>query len=324
MKLTIVVLVVLGLVAAMCAVLLVNLWPVIFSDEDKTVKREITVLVATHAIPIHTELKSGDFEQGMIDLSQQAGDYANANAYYRDPIYVLGRVVNSDISAGQAITKDKVITDPDIATVLKALKPGMRAVSVRLSGDQISGGLLYPGCFVDVLAQFSTRGGSSGNSGGEAVSKIFLERIKVIAVKGELAAQTQLEAEGKTSGPKKTPGGSGLTITLVVATEQVESLQLATERGSISLTLRNPLDDIAVNSRGTVLDPSKMTVFSDFFAPPPNKDQNLVPGSVDETGFPKQKIEVIRGNQTTLEVVMSSEPQTDQKTELLPNEPILK
>lgn len=301
MKMTIVVLVVLGLVAAMCAVLLVNLWPLFFGEE-KVATKEISVLVATRSIPAHSDLTQDDFTEEIIDIAQETGHYRNANEYFKDGIYLVGKTVSSNIATGQPIMRNMIITDPDIATMLKALKPGMRAVSVKLSGDQISGGLLYPGCFVDVLAQFTTRG-NSGNSEGEAVSKIFLERVKVIAVKGELTANDGQDANGKTSGVK-TSTRSGLTVTLVVATEQVESLQLATERGTVALTLRNPLDDIMVNSKGTVLDPGKISVFSEFFAPSPNKDQ--ISGSDDENGMEssKHKIEVIKGSKTSQEVVM--------------------
>ena len=286
MKMTIVLLVVLGLVAAMCAVLLVIFLPSIISG-SKT-QNEITVLKAVRPISAHTDLTQEDLELVTINLSEQVDYYAKPSSYFTDMIDAVGKTVSEDIPAGGPITKNKIITNPDIATMLKALKEGYRAVSVKLSGDQISGGLLYPGCFVDVLAQFATKG-SSGST-GEAVSRIFLDKIKVIAVNGVLASEDNRSAEGKTSGAK-TSGRGGLTVTLVVATEQVESLQLATERGSISLALRTPLDNIAVNSKGTVLDPRKMTVFSDFFAPPANSDSTPDQNDSNRSGISKSKVD---------------------------------
>jgi pilus assembly protein CpaB len=304
MKTTIVILVVLGVVAAICAVMLVNLWPRIFNKvSDQPEKKEILVWVAARSIPVYSELKKEDIVEGKIDLAKEVGYYTSEDVYIKDPIYAVGKTVASEIAQGQAITKDKLITDPDRATVLKALKPGMRAYPVKLSSDQIVGGLLTPDSFVDVLVTFSTRSGpGSAVAKGEAVSTTFLEKIKVIAVKGELATRDSAE-EGKTSGVRAAANNSGWTVTLLVDTVQAEALQLATERGRISLTLRNPLDDQKVNSPGTVLDTSKIGISSMFFDPPSEKDQK----NTSTPDKPKGEVEVIRGNKTTFEDIKVAE-----------------
>jgi pilus assembly protein CpaB len=305
MKMTIVLLVVLGLVAAVCAMVLVEFIPNLI---NKTDTREISVLKATRSIAANTDLTEDDLELSTIDLSEEAGYYASESAYLTDMINAVGKTVSSDIVAGQPVTKDKIITDPDRATILKALKDGMRAYAVRLSGDQIIGGLLEPGSFVDVLVAFTTRGGS-GNTKGEAVSRTFLEKIKVIAIKGELAARSDQNLKGNTSGGVTRSSESGWTVTLLVDTVQAEALQLATEQGRISLTLRNPTDNIKVNSRGTVLDTSKVGDSSMFFDPPSQKDQ----APDNDTGNSTDEIQVIVGNKISYETVPASQLQTDQK-----------
>ena len=306
MKPTIVILIVLGLVAAMCAVMLVNVLPSIFAG-SKTETSEISVLVATRSISAHTELTKADIELSTIDIAQEGGYYANENSYLRDPINAVGKTVSSDISEGQAITKDKIITDPDRAAILKALKPGMRAYPVRLTGDQIVGGLLVPGCFVDVLTMFSTRSGSRGTK-GEAVSITVLEKVKVIAVKGELAGHNSDE-EGKTSGGSGRASGGGWTVTLLVDTKQAEELQLATQKGTIALTLRNPLDDKLVDHKGTAFDSSKIGAYSDFFNPSSRKEDQPSGVRVSKE-IPKNQVQVIKGSQESYEEVQSSQPET--------------
>lgn len=297
MKVTIVLLVVLGLIAAMSAVLLINIWPnVIAGTGIKT--DAITVLVAAREIPAHTELKSGDLTEATLDLAQEGGYYANPNAYLKDMINVVGKTVSEDISEGQAITKNKIITDPDRAAILKELRPGMRAYPVKLTDDQIVGGLLSPQCFVDVLVTSRTRAGNRSVR-GEAVSKTFLERVKVIAVKGEVEGRS-MEEEGA---PARTSrGGGGWTVTLLVNTTQAEALQLATTQGDISLTLRNPLDEVPVDSPGTVWDSGKIAVRGEFF------DESVQEEVSDKSSQENSKtatdsIQIIRGSQVSEEKV---------------------
>lgn len=296
MKVTIAILVVLGLVAAMCTVMLVNVIPdILAKEQDK--KNEISVFVAARNIPAHTELAKEDVVLKTIDLAKEGGYYANPGIYLTELINVVGKTVSEDIPVETPITRDKIITDLDLATILKALKPGMRAYPVRLSDDQIVGGLLFPGCFVDVLVASSTPQGRGGTK-GEAVSKTFLERVKVIAVKGELSSPNQTE-EGKTSSGRAR-GSGGWTVTLLVDTAQAEALQLATSKGEISLTLRNPLDADPVLSKGTVWDPSKIGVFGGFF------DSSLEKSASSDNSVSSISVQVIKGPKVSYEEVQES------------------
>jgi pilus assembly protein CpaB len=260
MKVTIVILIILGLVAAMSAVLLVNILPgVIAGQESRT--NEITVLVAARDIPAYTDLTNEDLTEEIIDLAQEPDEYANPNLYLTKAINVVGKTIKEPISAGQAIMKNKIITDPVQAAIFKDVQPGMRAFPVRLSSDQIVGGLLEPGCYVDVLVTSATRA-SARNVRGEAVSKTFLERVKVIAVNAEVV-KSGMDEEGRA--PQAPPRNAGWTVTLLVNTTQAEALQLAISRGDISLSLRNPLDEEPVDSKGTVWDSSKIGILGEFF-----------------------------------------------------------
>ena len=303
MKTTIVVLVILGLVAAMSAVLLVNLLPQLMAKENDK-QNQINVLVATRAIPAYTDLTQEDFEVTTMDISDANDFYKNTTVYIKDPVYLVGKTTAAEIAAGQAITQKLIITDPDLATIRKALKPGMRAYPIRLSQDQIVGGLLTPNCFVDVLVTSTTRDRSGGVK-GEAVSKTFLERIKVIAVKGAL--ETQNEADDQN--PQRRSGG-GWTVTLLVNTAaEAEALQLATTKGEISLTLRNPTDEEPVNSKGTVWDSSKIGIMGEFFdeSVQPDRNQSNDPAKPGPT---TRIVEVIKGaSSSELKVPATQQPQ---------------
>ena len=280
MKQTVVILVVLGLVAAMCAVLLVKILPNVLAGNEGD--REITVLVTTRVIPAYTQLTKDDLEVDTLNLSDEPADYANPELYLTDLINVVGKVVSEDIPARQPLMKKMIEKDMTRATMMRKLTPGMRAYALKLSAEQIIGGLLKQGSFVDALVTFNTRG-SSDKSKGEAVSRTFLENVEVIAVKGILGTSGP-DTEGKTSGGPRRASSGGWTVTLLVDTAQAEALQLATERGTVTLTLRNPLYTDRVNSPGTVLDTSKVGDSSMFFDPPTEKEDEEEKGKAKLPG----------------------------------------
>jgi len=137
------------------------------------------------------------------------------------------------------------------AQVAASLPTGMRAVSVSLSNDSITGGLLYPGCVVDVLASFKL----SSSERGQAISTTLLREVQVLAVRGaSIVSEKEIEQD-----KSRSPSNYGrVTVTLMVDPKQAEALQLATENGTISLALRNPLDKSPVDTEATVLSQGRL------------------------------------------------------------------
>lgn len=248
MKWTIAFLVTLGVLASICVVLLVNAFRADSSLRSKG--GEIQVVLAAKDLPAWSVLTAGDIEISKISRSEAPKDSFNNTAL------VIGKVLSVDMVEGQILTKSKILAQGGPADIAALLAPGMRAVSVTLSSDQISGGLLYTRCFVDVLASFQlNRGGRNEDSKGEALSTTLLERVQVLAIAGKSMPATSDE-EGKKAA---TPDQKRLTVTLELDSKQAEALQLAIDNGSISLTLRNPLDTESVSSEATVLNRGKLS-----------------------------------------------------------------
>ena len=61
-----------------------------------------------------------------------------------------------------------------------AIPHGMRAISIMFPNHAITGGLLYPGSIVDILASF--RLPSKDRVRGKAISTTLLQGIQVLAV----------------------------------------------------------------------------------------------------------------------------------------------
>jgi Flp pilus assembly protein CpaB len=137
----------------------------------------------------------------------------------------------------------------------------MRAVSVALSSSSVSGGLLYPGCVVDVLATFKLAGANRNDIKGEAISTTLLYGIQVLAVQGEsVISKPEDETKSKlTSQSNLANSSQRVSVVLLVDPKQAEALQLAMDNGTVSLAMRNPLDQQDVRSEATVLNRGQLS-----------------------------------------------------------------
>jgi len=151
------------------------------------------------------------------------------------PARVIGRVLAMPVVESQVLTDSCFVPEGAGSQLAAAIPKGMRAVTVSVSRksmpDRI---LLYPGCVVDVLVSYRLSGRSSE---GQAGTTTMLRKVKVIAVSGK-SVVSKPEEEG---GTKKRTGRETL-VTLLLASNQAEALSLAIQNGSISLSIRNPLD----------------------------------------------------------------------------------
>jgi Flp pilus assembly protein CpaB len=97
---------------------------------------------------------------------------------------------------------------------------------------------MYPGCIVDVLFTSKLSG---GDRRGQAVTITILQGIQVLSVWGDVIAS--IPTPGQSNNARwSSPRARGLTVTLLVDPKQAEVLQLASDNGTLSLTIRNPLD----------------------------------------------------------------------------------
>lgn len=301
MKWTIGLLVTLGVVAAICVVLLVNAFRIDGSLRSRS--GEVAIVVAARDLPAWSVLTVEDIELSKIRKS----DVEAPESCFNNTALVVGKVLSMDTTKGQIITKSQILSTGGPADIAALLSPGMRAVSVTLSSDQISGGLLYPRCFVDVLASFKLSSGiRNDDSKGEALATTLLERIKVLAIAGESMLASP-DKEGKTA--SRSPS-QRLTVTLELNSKQAEALQLATDNGTISLALRNPLDTEPVNPEATVLNRGKLSRMGGLLGT--TVQANPVAGSIStsdssaassnmptEQESPSWDVTIIRGSKIT-------------------------
>ncbi|MEW6747074.1 MAG: Flp pilus assembly protein CpaB [Planctomycetota bacterium] len=258
----------LGLVAALCAAMLVASLQA--SSQDTALldtvglgpPAQVTLWTAARALPAMTIVELGDLEpKGPISETDAPADALTSDAL------IVGQVLITPMVEGQPFTKS-CFADAGSGRRLAATLPGgRRAVSISLANHSALEGLLYPGSLVDVLVSV-TLPDDQGRP-GEAVSVTLLQGLEVLAIN----EQTVVSAER--SQEKATPRESSsrrVMVTLMVDTQQAEALNLAIAHGTVSLALRNPIDRIASSDTGpgvSLGDLSEKLARHFAFVPPP-------------------------------------------------------
>jgi pilus assembly protein CpaB len=145
----------------------------------------------------------------------------------RDPLVLNGRVLKASVLRGEPLTEAKLAPVGTLGGLSALIAEGKRAITVRVNDVIGVAGFALPGNFVDILVSTQAAGGSQQDD--QAISKIVLERILVLAVAQEVSRDD--------TKPRVVNA-----VTLEVAPEQAEKLDLARSVGTLSLVLRNQVD----------------------------------------------------------------------------------
>ncbi|MEO6293188.1 MAG: Flp pilus assembly protein CpaB [Burkholderiaceae bacterium] len=153
-----------------------------------------------------------------------------------DAKLVETRVARTSIQRGEPIMEGKLAPPGTKGGLSAVVADGKRAMTVRVNDVVGVAGFALPGNFVDILVNTQEEGTKNGNK-DQAISKIVLERILVLAI-----AQESSRDETK---PKVVNA-----VTLELTPDQAEKLDLARSVGTLSLVLRNQIDPKPVNTGG--------------------------------------------------------------------------
>lgn len=193
---------------------------------------EIEVLVAKTNLPSYTIIDSDAVARTKAKRSE-----AEEKKYLTNETQVIGQMLIADVRQGEVFRAKQFPDAESDISIIRALKPGMRAMSILLSSEQGIENILYPGCVVDVVATFRLPP-PDGQGFGEIVTATVLRQIDVLGVGPRTVVSENIEKDGKTTTDNK----RGRMIALQVTPQQGEMLQMATTQGQVTLALRNPLD----------------------------------------------------------------------------------
>jgi pilus assembly protein CpaB len=198
-----------------------------------TVRRD-EILAATAALPAGTLLRakdvmwqsiSGTSEPGQILRPADVAGKANPELEQQARAEVYGAALRAGVSAGHPIRRSAIVKPGDRDFLQIVLSPRARAIAIPVATGGASTGLLYPGDRVDVILTQTFKHDPPLTRG--SVSETVVESLRVLSVD---------------PGDAKSPAGAngfGRTVILEVTPEQAEKINVATELGKLSLTLRS-------------------------------------------------------------------------------------
>jgi pilus assembly protein CpaB len=133
---------------------------------------------------------------------------------------------------------DIVLANDDKRDLSALVQPGMRAVTIHAEGK--ASGLVHPGDRVDVVGTFPQPGNSENR-----VAVVLLQNVLVLGANGE----TSTSARGSEA-------GSELALSLSLQSSQI--VQVAADKGKLSVALRSP-DDVRIQEGLTDVNSSVLT-----------------------------------------------------------------
>ena len=195
---------------------------------------------------------------------------------------VIGRGLIQPVVQNEAILPSKLASKEEGAGLPPVIKPGYRALSVRVNDVIGVAGYVLPGTKVDVVATVNPTTQQT-----DVTSKIVLTNVEV------LASGTKIERDTEQGKPIAVS-----VVTLLVNPAEAERLTLASTEGKIQLALRNPLDPTAPTTTG--IRPAGLLGY--IAARPVTRVAAAVPPKV-VTPAPAPMVEIIRGDKRTQEAV---------------------
>ena len=143
------------------------------------------------------------------------------------------RVVLSAIEANEPVLALKITGAGQRATLSALVKPGMKAVTIRVNDVEGVGGFVLPGDHVDVVLTRQIEKGS-------ATTEVVLQNTRVLAVDQSADERASKAAVAK-------------SVTLEVDTVEAQKVWLASSVGSLSLLLRKAGETAEVKTRKITL-----------------------------------------------------------------------
>ena len=237
--------------------------PPVVEDEPE----EVLVLAAAWALPVGTLLDEQHLtEVGVEEESVRRWHIETEDLGYDEMPY--GHVVRQAIPAGAPVTWPSLVGPRQRGFLAAVLKPGMRAITVKLGAGTRHSGLVDPGDRVDVVLTAQSRERGEQN----VLARTILEDVRVVAVDRRIGNAAEGGGEVERT--------EIVTATLEVLPSQTGLLALGELEGELSLAVR-PLA-----ATGTRAEPADVVDMRSLLALP-------------QESLQQKTVRVVRGSQVT-------------------------
>ena len=190
------------------------------------------VVVAKAEIPSNAIITSDMLEIRNVGTNGIALDALS------DPSTAVGKVTKYPVAANAQIVASAIIdTERPAAALSEVIPLGRRAMSISASQVGNAGGLILPGDYVDIV--WACCGGQ------QVITKTLVRNVQVVAVAQTLvpAAPANGSEEPPVPGIDTPPVPDASTVTLLVSSQDAQTLYLAEGSGSFRMALRGDGDD---------------------------------------------------------------------------------
>ena len=200
--------------------------------------------VASNSNLVAVVVTKGDLEPGRaltkedLVVAKVPAELAPGHVF-SDPNQLVGRVATSPMSKGQTIMESLLAATGTGSGLQALIPPGMRALTIEVNEYSGVGGMLEPGCRVDLVSNLNDP------KTHENVCRTVLQDVKIGAIGRNVTAQHPVEGQ-----PLPPPSNS---ITLLLTPKQVQTLQLAAMTSRPWLVLRGSKDNQEVSLASTTL-----------------------------------------------------------------------
>jgi pilus assembly protein CpaB len=193
-------------------------------EAGKTPMQTQTIVVAKQPLRFGAELNAGMLQEVAWPAeARPAGAFATIN----DLLSAGRRVVLAAIEENEPVLSLKITGAGQRATLSALVKPGMKAVTVRVNDVEGVGGFVLPGDHVDVVMTRQI-------DKGAATTEVILQNRRVLAI--DQSADAAKAAVAK-------------SVTLEVETVEAQKVWLASSVGNLSLLLRKAGETASAKTR---------------------------------------------------------------------------
>lgn len=193
---------------------------------EKAAPDTVAIFAAARVLPVGTLLA----EEDLTTIEVERPAVRPAHFVVGDPgaEALRGHAVREALEAGDAFTQSSVVGPRQSGFLSAVLRPGARAVTIRVGAATSHAGLIDPGDRVDVILSAEL---ASGPDVG-ALARTIVEDVRVVAVDRRIGSGAASLEDGEA------PRHEIVTATLEVSPTQGDRLVLGEHEGKLSLAVR--------------------------------------------------------------------------------------
>ena len=194
------------------------------------------VLAAARALPVGTLIGKDDLTTLVLAPDAVRADhFVTDDAVSADALAGMprGHAVREAIAEGAPLLRSAIVGPRQKGFLATVLKPGSRAVTIRVGPATSHAGLIDPGDRVDVIltAEFAAGGGERST-----VARTIVEDVRVVAIDRRPGTGEELAGEDASARVERT---EIVTATLEALPPQADRLVLGQHEGKLSLVVRS-------------------------------------------------------------------------------------